>query len=130
MLLDMRRVLIICLVPAALGVGCGAGQDPLEAALPALPPEGGPAVAAAGRLSQANFEQERVPGPAALGLPGDYFMRNDKIRVVVQAPGRAIGPCPYGGDILDADRDPALPCHPQPGRVEDHVIRASASLVE
>jgi len=87
---------------------CGS-VDPLESALPPLPPEGGPAVAAAGRLTATNYEQERVTGPASQGLVGDYFMRNDKVRLVVQAPGRAIGPCPYGGNVIDLDRvtDPA-----------------------
>lgn len=66
-------------------------------------------MAAAGRLDAGNYDQERVPGPAAQGLVGDYFMRNDKVRLVVQAPGRAIGPCPFGGNVIDADRvaDPA-----------------------
>lgn len=83
--------------------------DPLRDALPDLPPVGGAVVGAAGRLSADNFDQERVAGPASQGLVGDYFMRNDQIRVVVQAPGRAIGPCPYGGNIIDVDRveDPA-----------------------
>lgn len=83
--------------------------DPLEAALPPLPPEGGPALAAAGRLTAENFTQEAVPGPASQGLVGDFFMRNDKVRLVVQAPGRAIGPCPFGGNVIDFDRvdDPA-----------------------
>jgi hypothetical protein len=84
-------------------LACEQPKGPLEAALPPLPPVGGPRVAAAGRLTSANFDQERVPGPVSQGLPGDYFMRNDKLRVVVQAPGRAIGPCPFGGNIIDVD---------------------------
>src|SRR5262245_29065846 len=78
--------------------------DPLEAALPPLPPEGGAVVAAAGRLTSDNFASEKVAGPASQGLPGDYFMRNDKVRLVIQAPGRAIGPCPFGGNVIDFDR--------------------------
>ena len=84
-------------------VGCN-NTSPLEAALPPLPPEGGAPLAAAGRLDATNFDTERVPGPASQGLVGDYFMRNDKVRIVVQAPGRAIGPCPFGGNVIDADR--------------------------
>ena len=84
-------------------VGCN-NTSPLEAALPSLPPEGGAALAAAGRLDATNFDTERVPGPASQGLVGDYFMRNDKVRIVVQAPNRAIGPCPFGGNVIDADR--------------------------
>ncbi len=90
----------LCLVAC---VGCNS-TSPLDAALPSLPPEGGPPIAAAGRLDASNYDQERVPGPASQGLVGDYFMRNDKLRVVVQAPNRAIGPCPFGGNVLDVDR--------------------------
>ena len=54
-------------------------------------------------MTMASFEKERIPGPASQGLPGDYFMRNDKVRIVVQAPGRAIGPCPFGGNVIDFD---------------------------
>src|SRR5258706_4933521 len=95
---------------AALALLCISCSSPPPAApalddfLPALPPEGGAAVCAAGRLSEANFAAERVPGPASQGLPGDFFLRNDKVRVVVQAPNRAVGPCPYGGTLIDADR--------------------------
>jgi hypothetical protein len=94
------------LLPAFALVGCSTAPDssPLEKGLPPLPPTGGPVVAAAGRLDDGNFAAERVPGPASQGLVGDYFMRNDKVRVVVQAPGRAIGPCPYGGNVIDFDR--------------------------
>ena len=79
------------------------GSDPLTAALPELPPTGGPVLATAGRLTDANFATEHIDGPASQGLVGDFFMRNDKVRVVLQAPGRAIGPCPYGGNIIDFD---------------------------
>ena len=78
-------------------------EDKLGAALPELPPTGGPVVAAAGRLTDANFATEHIDGPAAQGLVGDFFIRNDRVRFVVQAPGRAIGPCPFGGNVIDAD---------------------------
>ncbi len=94
----MRSLLLLCCC-----VGCAA-EDPLDATLPVLPPEGGAPLARAGRLTEANFAAERVPGPASQGLPGDYFLANDEVRVIVQAPGRAIGPCPFGGNLLDADR--------------------------
>src|SRR3954468_4412736 len=95
----MRHLFVALLVAS----GCSS-SDPLQAALPALPPTGGPPIAAAGRLTTANFDQERVPGPASQGLVGDYFLRNDKVRAVVQAPGRAIAPCPFGGNVIDLDR--------------------------
>ena len=71
---------------------------------------------AAGRLDEGNYDAERVAGPASQGLVGDYFMRNDKVRVVVQAPDRAIGPCPFGGNVIDADRV-AAPAGDQLGEV-------------
>ena len=91
---------LACIVTAL--VGCSSG-DPLSRALPDLPPTGGPALAAAGRLTEENFAREHVDGAAAQGLVGDYYMRNDKVRLVVQAPGRAIGPCPFGGNVIDFD---------------------------
>ncbi|MDB4970774.1 MAG: hypothetical protein JWN44_6463 [Myxococcales bacterium] len=97
------RVTYLLTLLASMGAGCNNGS-PLDGALPDLPPEGGAALAAAGRLDGANYDQERVTGPASQGLVGDYFMRNDKVRIVVQAPNRAIGPCPFGGNVIDADR--------------------------
>lgn len=44
-----------------------------------------------------------MPGPASQGLPGDFFLRNDVVRGVIQAPGRAMGPCPWGGNLIDLD---------------------------
>lgn len=82
---------------------CESKPDAFLAALPPLPPTGGQVVAAAGRITDANFATESVPGPASQGLAGDFFIRNDVARFVVQAPGRAIGPCPYGGNVIDAD---------------------------
>lgn len=77
--------------------------DPLLPYLPTLPPPSGPAVARAGRLTTDNFSRERVAGPASQGLIGDYYMANDRIRVVLQQPNRAIAPLPYGGNIIDLD---------------------------
>lgn len=96
----LAAALALCLA------GCGDGDptgDPLDAYLPALPPASGSAVARAGRLTSENFSKERVPGPASQGLVGDYFMANDRVRVVIQQPGRAISPLPYGGNIIDMD---------------------------
>lgn len=46
---------------------------------------------------------ELIGGEMAQGAVGDYLLENDKVRVVVQRPLRAIGPLPYGGVIIDAD---------------------------
>jgi hypothetical protein len=112
---SLLGVLVSFTLVGAGGSGCNS-TSPLEAALPSLPPEGGAQVAFAGRLDASNYDKERVPGPASQGLVGDYFMRNDEVRVVVQAPSRAIGPCPFGGNIIDADRV-ASPAGDQLGEV-------------
>ncbi len=57
----------------------------------------------AGRLTADNFAAEHVDGPASQGLVGDFYIRNDKLRAVIQAPGRAMGPCPWGGNLIDLD---------------------------
>lgn len=44
-----------------------------------------------------------VGGPAASGTLGDTLLENDRVRVVIQKPGRSISPTPYGGTIIDAD---------------------------
>ncbi len=97
----MRRALC-CLLLTVLVAACEK-EDKLLSALPTLPPTGGAVATAAGRLTVANFGQESIPGPASQGLVGDFYIRNDKVRFVVQAPGRAIGPCPFGGNVIDAD---------------------------
>lgn len=45
---------------------------------------------------------ELVTGPAQSGLVGDYFMANDRVRFIIQAPGRALGVIPQGGNLIDA----------------------------
>ncbi|MGZ3407309.1 MAG: hypothetical protein ACXVAN_12745, partial [Polyangia bacterium] len=57
----------------------------------------------AGRLSDGNFATQSVPGPASQGLVGDFYLRNDVVRAVIQAPGRSMGPCPWGGNLIDLD---------------------------
>lgn len=44
-----------------------------------------------------------IGGGAAHGRVGDFLLQNDRIRVVIQQPGRWIAPIPYGGNIIDAD---------------------------
>ncbi len=44
-----------------------------------------------------------IGGEAATGRLGDVLLQNDKIRVVIEQPGRTIGPILSGGHIVDAD---------------------------
>lgn len=71
--------------------------------LPPSPTPGGAQVAFAGVLNGGNLAAERIDGPAAQGLPGDIFLRNDKIRLIIQQPGRSMALIPTGGNIVDAD---------------------------
>src|SRR5581483_3629244 len=44
-----------------------------------------------------------IGGEGATGRLGDFLLQNDKIRVIVEQPGRSIGPILSGGHIVDAD---------------------------
>lgn len=49
-----------------------------------------------------------IGGEGATGRKGDVLLQNDLIRVVIEQPGRSVGPVPSGGHIIDADlRRPA-----------------------
>ena len=95
--------------------------------LPPTPTPGGAQAAFAGVLSSGNLAAERIDGPAAQGLPGDIFLRNDKIRLILQQPGRSMALIPTGGNIVDADvvraaNDPLrdLDGNPANGTGNDH----------
>jgi hypothetical protein len=45
---------------------------------------------------------ELIEGPAATGMIGDFYMRNNRTRFVIQAPTRVIGVIPQGGNLVDA----------------------------
>lgn len=70
----------------------------LSEALAPLP--GGEGVA---QLLVAERVEDLVDGPTTLGRVGDWVLQNDRVRFVVEADDRVIGPCPYGGNVIDAD---------------------------
>ncbi len=45
----------------------------------------------------------RIKGELSTGRNGDVLLQNDKLRVVVEQPGRSVGPILSGGHIVDAD---------------------------
>jgi hypothetical protein len=91
-------------IALALVAACGGGASGLEKFLPDIPPPTGEAQAAwAGLVTAANADQELLGGSAAQGRVGDFYLRNDRIRVIVGQPDREIAPQPYGGNIIDAD---------------------------
>lgn len=48
-------------------------------------------------------ESQFIGGNFAQARVGDFLLENDRLRVVIQQPGHAIAPIPYGGTIIDAD---------------------------
>ncbi|HLL23115.1 MAG TPA: hypothetical protein VK427_13335, partial [Kofleriaceae bacterium] len=80
-------------------VGCGSGSG-LSDYFPPLPPTTGqPQQAFAGRVTD---ESQLVAGPAKSGLVGDYFIANDRVRFIIEAPGRTLAVIPQGGNVVDA----------------------------
>jgi len=55
------------------------------------------------RAQKIKSRLELLEGPNAHGKIGDYLLENDRIRVVLQAADRHIGPLPFGASIIDAD---------------------------
>ncbi len=55
----------------------------------------------AGQIGESNT-QELIPGPASSGVLGDYFIRNNKARFVIQAPVPVVSVVPSGGSLVDA----------------------------
>src|SRR4051812_40507945 len=93
----LRLIFVLCGV-AACG---GSGGPSLEDYFPDLPKTGGAQATYAGPITAANTSELMV-GPAAQGQVGDYFMRNDKVRVIIGAATRVIGVVPQGGNLIDA----------------------------
>lgn len=89
-----RLALVTLLMSSACGDDSG-----LSDYYPPLPPEGGAGGASAGEITD---PQQLVGGPAQSGLVGDFFIKNDRVSFVVQAPTRVIGVIPQGGNVVDA----------------------------
>ena len=84
-----------------LGVAACGGGGGIEDYYPELPdPTGGPQEAYAGEITTGNAG-ELVAGPAATGMVGDFFIRNDRASFIVSAPARVIGVVPQGGNLID-----------------------------
>ena len=78
---------------------CGDDAAGLSDYYPELPAEGGARGASAGEVTDAS---QLLTGPAQSGIIGDYFIKNDVVSFIVQAPTRAIGVIPQGGNVIDA----------------------------
>lgn len=113
-----RLSALACLASALLLTAC-----------PKPPGGGGPTgtrrcevdLAATGLFSQAgagasakvvDSDAMLIGGQGATGRLGDVLLQNDKVRVIIEQPGRTVGPILSGGHIVDAD----LQRNGQPGR--------------
>ena len=56
------------------------------------------------RLFKSEREEDLINGPTRLGRIGDYVFESERGRFVIEADARVIGPCPYGGNLIDAER--------------------------
>jgi hypothetical protein len=92
----LEVVTFVCLASLA---ACGDDKS-LEDYYPTLPsPTGGAQQAFAGQVSDPS---QLIAGPAASGMVGDFFIRNDKVSFIVQSPTRVLGVIPQGGNVVDA----------------------------
>ena len=48
-------------------------------------------------------ESQLIGGEQAMGRTGDVLLQNDLVRVIIDQPGRTMGPLLSGGGIIDAD---------------------------
>lgn len=96
----MNRFLAFLAVLALSCDGGGGGEKTLDDFLPPLPtPDGTAQSVYAGVIADSS---ELVGGPAATGLVGDFFIRNSKVRFVIQNEMRSIAVSPWGGNVVDA----------------------------
>jgi hypothetical protein len=56
-----------------------------------------------GAVARAAGADDLIGGERALGRDGDWYLANDRIRVLVRGPDRAMGPAPWGGSIMSGD---------------------------
>jgi hypothetical protein len=116
---------------AACGDDDGGGDEDstdepgLDDFLPEIPePTGDDQSVHAGVIDDENAEAELVPGPAASGMVGDYYLRNARGRFVIQEATRVIGVIPQGGNLVDMQ-----PVGPDGPIGEDHFGELSAIYV-
>ncbi len=96
----MGRIRLVCLGLAIVLGGCGDDGGGLSDYYPDLPEETGePQAVFAGEVTDPS---QLVTGPAQSGLVGDFYIKNDRVTFIIQAPTRVIGVVPQGGNVIDA----------------------------
>lgn len=103
--------------------GCNTGEvvtppvpDAGPAPVDAGPPDAGPVISARCEIDFERYVSDQgsgafvrkitatsdlMPGKGAQGVVGDWLVGNDKFRAVIQRTNRAVGPQPFGGNIID-----------------------------
>ncbi len=95
-MLPVRLAFIASLATVA---ACGS-DSALSDYFPKLPPvTHDPQAVFAGEVTDPS---QLVTGPAQSGLVGDFYMQNDRVTFIIQAPTRVIGVVPQGGNVVDA----------------------------
>ncbi len=100
----LRLLLLTCLLGLLTQCGGGGGNTGLNFESGVFGPEtsGTPdTFRGAGIINDPKFV---FSGPLSRGQVGDVLLQNDKIRVIIQKPGRSAGVALFGGNIIDADR--------------------------
>ncbi|MFZ5446711.1 MAG: CehA/McbA family metallohydrolase [Myxococcota bacterium] len=110
-------VLSACPKPGGGGgeVDAGSGRCEVDLTATGLFAQAGSGASAAVIASPSQL----IGGAGATGRPGDVLLQNDKVRVIIEQPGRTIGPLLSGGGIIDADlqRASGEPGHDAFGRM-------------
>ncbi len=55
------------------------------------------------RVFVSESADDLIGGEASTAQVGDYVLENERVRFVVEQAVRVIGPCPWGGNVIDAD---------------------------
>ena len=88
---------------AAVGVDMSPSIEPVEPVEISLMPPLVPAPEGEGdvRAFRSAGEDDLLESPTRLGQVGDYVLENDHVRFIIEDDDRVIGPCPYGGNVID-----------------------------
>jgi hypothetical protein len=102
------RLLALCGLLLAAGLvapGCPDEPDDPWADFPGVRIDLGPYLDAEGSGAVARLAgpDERIGGERAAGRDGDFILANDRLRVMVRGPDRAMGPSPWGGSVMGGD---------------------------
>jgi hypothetical protein len=82
--------------PGPTGERVEVDLSPYLTARPGDPPTGRAAVRVAAGPG------DLATGAAAQGRPGDWVLENERVRFVIERAARLMGPCPWGGNVIDA----------------------------